>query len=142
VRETTKVVEAAFFFKSSKKTFIKRSRQWQNLRFKPNQPSPSVEVAGEELAKQKEVKLADANVKAVAVASGAEAAAAPAPTPAPSPAPTPAPAPAPAPAPTPAPALSLAVASPQRERKKRIFKSRRSKSTVPLNLFYIIIDVV
>ena len=120
--ETTKVVEAAFFFKSSKKTFIKRSRQWQHLRFKPNQPSPSVEVAGEELAKQKEVKLADANVKAVAVASGAEAAAAP--------------------APTPAPALSLAVASPQRERKKRIFKSRRSKSTVSFNLFYIIIDVL
>jgi hypothetical protein len=54
VTETTKVVEAAFFFKSSKKTFIKRSRQWQHLRSKPNQPSPSVEVAGEELAKQKE----------------------------------------------------------------------------------------
>jgi hypothetical protein len=57
------------------------------LRSKPDQPSPSVEVAGEELAKQKEVKLADVNVEAVAVASGAEAAAAPAPTPAPAPAP-------------------------------------------------------
>jgi hypothetical protein len=96
------------------------------LRSKPDQPSPSVEVAGEELAKQKEVKLADVNVEAVAVASGAEAAAAPAPTP----------------APAPAPALSLAVASPQKERERRIFKSRRSKSTVSFNLFYIIIDVL
>jgi hypothetical protein len=94
------------------------------LRSKPDQPSPSVEVTGEELAKQKEVKLADVNVEAVAVASGAEAAAAP------------------APAPAPAPALSLAVASPQKERERRIFKSRRSKITVSFNLFYIIIDVL
>jgi hypothetical protein len=47
-------------------TFIKGSPQWQHLRNKPDQPSPSVEVAGEELATQKEVKLADLGVDAVA----------------------------------------------------------------------------
>jgi hypothetical protein len=81
----------------------------------PVQSSPSVEVAGEELATQKEVKLTDPGVEAEGVAS-AEA--------------------------TAAPALSLAVASPQQERERRFFKIRRSKSTVSLNLFYFIIDVL
>jgi hypothetical protein len=50
----------------------------------PGQSSPSVEVAGEELATQKEVKLTDPGVEAEGVAS-AEAGAAPAQAPAPAP---------------------------------------------------------
>jgi hypothetical protein len=38
----------------------------------PEQPSPSVEIADEELVTQKQVKLADIKVEALAVASGEE----------------------------------------------------------------------
>ncbi len=56
----------------------------------PVQSSPSVEVAGEELATQKEVKLTDRGVEAEGVAS-AEAVAAPTPASASAPAQAPAP---------------------------------------------------
>ncbi|EFX62481.1 hypothetical protein DAPPUDRAFT_120182 [Daphnia pulex] len=50
---------------------------WQHLSFNPEQPSPSLEFAGEELETQKEVKFSDPGVEAEGVESNAEVAAAP-----------------------------------------------------------------
>ncbi|EFX79981.1 hypothetical protein DAPPUDRAFT_224844 [Daphnia pulex] len=45
---------------------------WQHLSFNPEQPSPSLEFAGEELETQKEVKFSDPGVEAEGVESNAE----------------------------------------------------------------------